>query len=208
MALKEKSGLLIGILAGVAVVVQFVLMWQNRQTEIPEMLIRFFSFFTILTNTLVAVYFIGKNRSTFKEGSSSLTAITVYILVVGLVYQIALRPIWDPQGLQKIVDELLHSVMPLMVGLYWWKYTGFIPTPWRNIPKWLIYPFSYLIYVLIRGRYSGFYPYPFLEVSDLGWQGVLINITFIVILFLFLSSLLVGLGNYKNKPKLHAQNEL
>ncbi len=32
-----------------AVIAQFFLMFYNRQTDVPEMIIRFFSFFTILT---------------------------------------------------------------------------------------------------------------------------------------------------------------
>ncbi len=40
-----------------AVLVQFVLMIQNRQAGVGETIVRFFSFFTILTNSLVAAYF-------------------------------------------------------------------------------------------------------------------------------------------------------
>ncbi len=75
-------------------------MFQNRQTDIPEMIIRFFSYFTILTNILVALYF---TASAFRSkvipfrwllSKGTLTATTAFILIVGLVYQIALRGIW------------------------------------------------------------------------------------------------------------------
>lgn len=49
----------------------------------------------------------------------TLTAITAFILIVGLVYQVALRGIWQPTGLQHIVDELLHTIIPLYVFMYW-----------------------------------------------------------------------------------------
>lgn len=48
----------------------------------------------------------------------ALTAITAFILIVGLVYQIALRGVWQPTGLQRIVDELLHTIIPLYVCIY------------------------------------------------------------------------------------------
>lgn len=49
----------------------------------------------------------------------TITAITVFILIVGSVYQIVLRSIWEPTGLQFIVDELLHTVIPLYMLGYW-----------------------------------------------------------------------------------------
>jgi hypothetical protein len=88
----------IGFLLGwLAIIGQFILMIQNRQADITETIIRFFSFFTILTNILVALYFtsritIFKNTSLSKlPNSGNLTALTAFILVVGLVYQIILR---------------------------------------------------------------------------------------------------------------------
>ncbi|MFZ5976285.1 MULTISPECIES: Pr6Pr family membrane protein [unclassified Hydrotalea] len=33
---------------------------------------------------------------------------------------------------------------------------------------WLIYPLLYLVYILIRGSFSGFYPYPFVNVLQIG----------------------------------------
>jgi len=44
-----------------------------------------------------------------------ITAITVYITIVGLVYNVILRFLWKPEGLQFIVDELLHTVIPLLL---------------------------------------------------------------------------------------------
>ena len=103
------------VAAWLALGLQFYLMLSNRTESIMETIIRFFSFFTILTNILVACCFtllaIGKKQS-FLTKPSSLSAVTVYILVVGIVYNLLLRSTWNPQGLQKVVDELLHSVIP------------------------------------------------------------------------------------------------
>ena len=112
------------ILGWLAIIGQFILMIQNRQTDVTETIIRFFSFFTILTNILVALYFtsrisILKNTSLSKlSNSGNLTALTAFILVVGLIYQIILRGTWQPTGLQRIIDELLHSVIPFFVFVY------------------------------------------------------------------------------------------
>jgi hypothetical protein len=127
------------LLVWIAVIGQFILLIQNRQADIPETIIRFFSFFTILTNILVALYYTSR-ISIFKitylsrlSKDGNLTALTAFILVVGLVYQIILRGTWQPTGLQRIIDELLHSVIPLFVLLYWLKFTNKADLIFKNI---------------------------------------------------------------------------
>jgi hypothetical protein len=202
----EIIGLCIGWFA---IIGQFVLMLQNRQTDIPEMVIRFFSFFTILTNTLVTLYFTASflklKTVPFKwllsNGTS--TALTAFILIVGLVYQLVLRKIWNPTGLQYIVDELLHSVIPLFMLGYWFfnlKKDDLLPKP---IINWLLYPVLYITFIMTRGHFSGFYPYPFLNVNEIGYHKGVINIGIVfAVAFIILTSLiLVGKTVIKNKQK-------
>lgn len=197
--MKLRLNLLIAIIAWFAVIAQFVLMIQNRVEDVPETVVRFFSFFTILTNTLVAVYFTRQLFSKKASKSGSLTAVTLYITIVGLVYQIVLRPIWDPQGMQMIVDELLHSIVPLCVLVYWVIYENKRAVKWHQIPKWLIYPLIYLVFILIRGNFSSFYPYPFVNVAELGMSTVLLNSVILMIGFIVIATILVGLGKLSAK---------
>lgn len=182
-----------------AIVTQYFLMMGNRLAPIGETTMRFFSFFTILTNLIVAIYFtvmaLQLKNKTFKffSRSATCTAITIYILVVGLVYQVVLRQIWQPQGLQRIVDELLHTLIPFMVLLYWFLYYRRSVVSYRVIPAWLIYPLCYLIFILVRGYYSGFYPYPFMHVINLGAGQVLKNSLVLLAFFTCLSWLFVFL---------------
>src|SRR5665647_3043722 len=80
------------ILSWFALVAQFYLIIKNRIAPIPETIIRYFSFYTILTNLLVAVCFsflLAKPKSVwgiFFSKSGVIAAITVYITIVGLVY--------------------------------------------------------------------------------------------------------------------------
>lgn len=198
--MKQLLALVIAISSAVAVVLQLDLMMSNSSQSLEETLIRFFSFFTILTNSLVAGYFsylfyqwIKKAERT-QSSFGSLTAVTVYISIVGLVYQILLRHIWDPTGLQKVVDELLHSVVPVLVVIFWLvsRKTGAVD--YKQIGSWLIYPLIYLVYVLIRGYASGFYPYPFLDVTQLGLQQVIFNCLGMTLLFVLVSVLFVWLS--------------
>lgn len=123
-----------------------------------------------------------------------LTAITIYIMVVGLAYQVLLRHVWKPEGLQKLVDELLHTIIPILVIIFWYLYETKKQLRYIQIFKWLIYPLIYLLYILVRGKASGFYPYPFVNVTSLGLQNVLINSAFLMLFFLLLSAAFIFVG--------------
>jgi hypothetical protein len=118
----------------------------------------------------------------------------VYILAVGLVYQIILSSTWEPTGMQMVVDELLHTIIPLYVLLYWFLYEEKYTLTWSELPKWLLVPLGYFVFILLRGTYSGFYPYPFVHVQQLGYPKVMVNSLFILLLFIVLSGILLTLG--------------
>ena len=169
-------------------------MLENRNSSVLETNIRFFSFFTILSNLLVAIYFtlqLLKRSSaySFSNKVGVLSALSVYIVIVGLVYQLVLRSLWHPVGLQRLVDELLHSLIPVEVIIFWYYSSDKSKLSYKMIPIWLIYPLLYLAYILIRGNFSGFYPYPFMNVSTLGLTEVLRNSLFLTLLFFVFSVL-------------------
>jgi hypothetical protein len=199
--MRKRMSIIFSVIVWFAVIAQFILMLQNRVADIPETVIRFFSFFTILTNTLVACYFTSVSfdfSSANKPGV--LTAITAYIFMVGIVYQIALRHLWQPAGMQLIVDELLHSMIPLLVIFYWYLYENKKAIRYGQIKSWLIYPLLYLGFTLIRGEFSGFYPYPFIDVSKIGWKQALMNGGCLALIFVVVGCLFILIGK-KTKTK-------
>jgi hypothetical protein len=205
--LQHKAVFVGAAIGWFAVILQFVLMMQNRVESLTETTIRFFSLFTILTNCLVALYFsvlwYQKPRSLVSrfEKPGFLTATTLYITVVGAVYQLVLRGIWEPTGMQSVIDELLHSVIPIYVIVFWMAYENKKAVSWKAIPSWLLYPLFYLVYILFRGRLSGFYPYPFVNVHVLGLEKVLVNSGILVLVFMVLAVAFVGLGKLLAKVK-------
>ena len=56
---------------------------------------------------------------------------------------------------------------------------------------WQIYPFLYVCYTLTRGAMIGTYPYPFLNVTQDGYEGVLLNSLILLGLFLTLGTGLI-----------------
>jgi hypothetical protein len=178
-------------------------MIENRVASIAETTIRFFSFFTILTNSLVAIYFtliIFRQKRWYPlilSKPGTLTALTIYIAIVGLVYQVVLRHVWEPTGVQMIVDELLHSIIPIVVIVFWYLYEEKSLVKYGQITQWLIYPLLYLIYILIRGHFSNFYPYPFVDVGNLGLSKVLTNCIGLTVLIIGLSASFIKIGKTK-----------
>jgi len=160
---------------------------------------RFLIFFTIWTNILVAVcvtlalLFPATRPGKFFSRPCTQTAIALYILVVGIVYNVLLRGLVHLAGRGRLADELLHVVVPLLFVVYWIFFVPKGTLKWRNLLPWMIYPAFYLTYALLRGSFSGFYPYPFLNVVEYGYQRVAVNSVGIMLVFVVLGLLLIAL---------------
>jgi len=183
---------IVALLGWFALIAQFYILINSGAAPVPELVIRFFSYFTILSNLLVAIGCTVLLVRPVKPGT--LTALTVYILIVGLVYNVILRFLWQPQGLQWVVDELLHTVVPVLFFIYWFVFVSKNKLAWNSFWPWLIYPLVYIVYTFIRGAFSGFYPYPFLDVSAIGYGTALINAAGVAVLFIGMSLLLIWIS--------------
>ncbi len=190
--------LLIATVAWLALFLQLYILISNTASNGPlQAAGRFFSYFTILTNLLVAVCITAILLSPhsiagkFFSKSTVIAAITLYIFIVGLVYNIILRYIWEPKGLQRWADEALHVATPVLFVFYWLLFIPKGSLKWSDSFRWLIYPAAYLVYALLIGSFSGFYTYPFINVTELGYPRVLLNALALTIVFLLTGLLLV-----------------
>lgn len=195
------------ITAWFAVIFQYYLLIKNNDSSFLTKTIQFASYFTILTNTLVAIYYTAvlvgdTTKNHWLLLPTTATAITVYITIVGLVYNLVLRFTWNPQGLQKLVDELLHTFNPLFFIIFWWLFIPKQNLKWKHALAWLIYPLIYFIYILLRGAMTGVYPYPFIDVTEHGYGKVLINSVVILLVFVFFSLLFIAIGRLKSKKNI------
>ncbi|WP_286768146.1 MULTISPECIES: Pr6Pr family membrane protein [Sphingobacterium] len=131
----------------------------------------------------------------------TITAVTLYILIVGIIYNTILRFLSHPQGLSMVVDELLHVLAPSSFFLFWWRFLDKGTIRWSHIFYWLIFPLVYLFYTLWHGSFSGFYPYPFVNVSELGMDRVILNSFGVTLVFIVIGVLLIVLGRWQNKQR-------
>ncbi len=199
---------IIVLVAWLGIILQFYLILQTTGAtgySTRKLAINFFSYFTILSNLLVAVCLSSVLLSprsmlgTFFSKIPVQSAIGVYIFIVGLVYNLVLRGILTLTGLNWIVDNILHVLVPVLYVLYWFVFTPKRSLQWKNILPWLIFPLFYLVYSLIRGPLAHWYPYPFLDTEKLGYGKVIVNSFFVLTAFLVVSLLLVAYNRSAKK---------
>lgn len=125
---------------------------------------RFFGFFTILTNLgAAAVATAGALGSGGPlAGARARLMAATSILMVGLVYSVALRALWNPTGLQKVADVALHDAGPL-TWLVLWLIAPHPRLGWKEIGWALLPPVAYVVYAMIRGALDGWYAYWFMN---------------------------------------------
>ncbi|AZP69421.1 hypothetical protein EJJ20_00835 [Pseudomonas poae] len=205
-----KRFVAVAALAGwVGLAIQQYLIFYSRWSTGASLLgglINFFSFFTVLTNTLVVVvlsYALVQRDSAAKRfflapGISS--GIAISIVVVSLAYNLLLRHLWQPEGFQFVADELLHDVMPTLFFIYWWRWVPKGSLRFKHIGAWVIYPLVYFAYVLLRGHLLGQYQYPFIDVDALGYPQVFVNAGGILAGFIVIALTVLGLDRLLKTP--------
>jgi hypothetical protein len=145
-----------------ALVLQYALITQNIGVGLGTW--RFFGFFTILSNIGVAIIATGiaLGRDNGLTGARARLMGLSAILLVGLTYSLLLRHTWQPQGLQKLADTMLHDVTPILFLILW----ALMPhgeLRWTDLKWTLTPPAVYLTYAMGRGTIDDWYPYYFLN---------------------------------------------
>jgi hypothetical protein len=151
-----------------------------------------FAFFTTLSNVLVGVVALllalRFERSERWFAVLQLTAL-IAIVVTGVVYNTTLRGVADlTSSWEHIGNELVHLVVPVLMVVGW---LGFGPRGLTRTPViWLslLFPLGWFGFTLIRGAIAHWYPYPFIDVTKLGYGDALVNCVWVALLFLALAA--------------------
>lgn len=203
--------LLIALIAWFSIISQFsisVPLLLAKGMTYGEAVWRMFGYLTILTNVLVAVacsVLLLKPESLpgqYFSHPGVQTAVTLYIIFVGLGYNLLLRNHAPFTGLHRLSDEGLHTVVPLLCALYWSLYVPKQGLQAKDSLLWLIYPLAYFVMAMLRGGSSGFYPYPFLNVTNLGYARVMGNAAMLLVGFLVIALGLVAVAKLKRNELL------
>ena len=128
------------------------------------------------------------------------TAVTCYVVFVGFAYNLLLRHLWTPSGWRMLLNESLHTLVPMLVALYWLLFVPRFHLTLRHLRWWLVYPLGYLALTMVRGALSDFYPYPFIDVGELGYPRVLLNASLLVFAFVLLMAVFVAINHRRPIP--------
>lgn len=141
----------------------------------------FFGYFTILTNILAALAFTApflKPKTPLHRlfmRQSVRAAITLYILIVAIVYHVILSADHNPAGLNALTNIGLHYILPALYILDWFAFSAKDKMRFKTLPLWAVYPLIYGVFTIGRGLMTGIYPYPFLNISERGLSAVIVT---------------------------------
>lgn len=162
-------------------------------------LVVFFGFFTVLTNLLAALvmtgHAAGPGYAAFRRAASPvvMTTTAAAITMVGSIYFLILRHLWKPEGVQFWADVALHYCIPALVVIFWAWTVPARSIRWKDTPWLFVYPLVYLVYVFVRGETVQLYPYPFIDVLEIGYRAALLNAAGIMLAYALVVGLFCGL---------------
>lgn len=178
----------------------------------------FYVFYTNLSNYIclgfmIAIYVHTIKSALKKEDGYVTTApkfnfmCVIMILVTGLVYNILLakeNSVYD--YFMSIGNLIQHVILPLMFVVNWVLFYEHGKLKWYYPLLCTIMPLIYVAFILIRyaiinavapGFTGTIYPYFFLNLSDLGWGGLLGWILALLIIFIAIGYIFYACDNLK-----------
>jgi len=166
-------------------------------------LAKFLTFMTNLTGIGVLIVFVsavvggGSRWARWASDPVVQGAMLVYALLVGLVYHFLLSRSWHPDSAWWAAAVLLHYLMP---GIYLLHWTLSVPsgrTRWVHVLWWPVFPIVYVTIIMLIGPGLAGYPYPFLDVGELGWTSVLRSMVMVLTGYMSLSAAVVAVDKWR-----------
>ena len=141
----------------------------------------FFSFFTVESNLIGAFVFLLTGFTALRSAGGERFALlrgaaTLYMTTTGVIYFLLLRGLEASlQTPVPWVNTVLHYLMPLALLADW-----LLAPPKQRITfgralVWLLFPAAYVVYSLVRGAVTGWYPYPFLNANERSYEQIAVT---------------------------------
>ena len=162
-----------------------------------------YRYFTIWTNTLVglscAAVMVG-----WRESAKLQSGLLLSISMVAIVYHVLLAHLRDYQGIDMVIDLMLHTLIPIGFAVYWLVFVDKRELRYPDILPWLILPLLYCIAAMVRAQFDGRYPYHFLNYDDLGLFRTAVNIFGLLVVFSGFGALIVWAAHRLGQTKAFA----
>ena len=194
------------LISGIIILVEIIGLWYQNGLE------RWYNitYYTTLSNLLVLGFFAYWLWRLAKEGSDQLVsyrlwrfkgAVTMAILLTFFVYLILLMPRATMVQIMRVENFALHMIAPVLVLVDWALFDRKGQYRLLEPVYWTVLPLLYMAYALVRGyalrlpiipsKPGDYYPYFFMNIDKIGWQGF--GRYFCMILFVYL---MLGYGLY------------
>ena len=178
----------IAVVVAIALVIQLVLIFTGGQDvnsgtntadeSIATRLVRLFSFFTIQSNLFVLGTSIALVVDVLRDGRVWRVVrfdALLGIIITGLVYETILAPLVHPEGWALVATIGFHYISPWATLIGWLIFGPRPRMTWATTALAFIWPVAWLVYTFVHGAVTGWYPYPFLDVTTIGLADSLRN---------------------------------
>ena len=164
--------------------------------DLGTRLVRLFSYFTIQSNVLAAIaagmLLWRPDRRGRVFAVVRLDAL-LCIAVTGIVYHAVLAGLQELTPSGALANLMLHTVVPVGTVVAW-LVVGPRPRLSPAVVGWsLVYPLGWIAYTFLRGAVVDWYPYPFLDFSEIGLQSAMVRTGVVAVIFLVLAFAVLGL---------------
>jgi hypothetical protein len=196
----------IAVVVAIALIIQIALIFIGGQDvnsgtstageSLATRFVRLFSFFTIQSNLFVLGTSIALAVSIRRDGL--LWRVLRFdallgIIITGLVYETILAPLVHPEGWALAATIGFHYISPWATLVGW---LVFGPRPrmgWRVMALTFIWPLLWLVYTFVHGAVTGWYPYPFLDVTTIGFADSVRNSALVLAIGVVIAAVLTML---------------
>lgn len=175
--------LLVAVAIVAAIVAQLIasasFVGPDGRPDTAPVVVNFFSYFTIDSNTLSAVVLVvgaiallrGAGPVELRGLTVARVAVTTYMIITGVVYNLLLRGNLVQGATIAWSNEILHVVAPVYLVLDWAFAPGRHSLSRRDAIPTLAFPAIWVVYTLVRGPFATnayvdapyWYPYPFIN---------------------------------------------
>ncbi|WP_129339258.1 Pr6Pr family membrane protein [Cellulomonas endophytica] len=178
-------------LAGVAIeLVTALVEGPGAAPSHAERIVRLLSYFTILSNLLVGG--VSALLAARPDHDGRLFRVlhldaVLCITVTGIVYHRALTGLVELTPAGALTNFLLHTVSPVLAVVAWLLAGPRPRTDGRTVALGVVPPLLWIAYTFARGAATGWYPYPFLDVGEVGVGGAAAATAVVAVVFLLLA---------------------
>lgn len=171
----------VAVLTGATALCATVLAVYGNLLQTPELswlasITEILRYFTIFTNLVVGVFLLHAALFARWASFSGLTALTLWISIVGVVYHVLLSATYQPAGLLAWASLAHHTVVPIGVTFLWLVTRSRELIPIKAPIYWMLFPLVYGCYAIARGYFGdGLYPYVYIDPNVIGWRGVFLS---------------------------------